>query len=737
MKEPIQVITHLTDNHLNVMVELNDVGQYEPEKGVFKYRLKKDGEILETIENQKTNRCVFILDEYGEYFVLVSCLYNGKSFWKNSKLNFYFPSFPNQYDNFLKEKDDHFIAPLKYARPAYPHQDFLLIKNVPESTAIISKFAVDHALYNETICLHKQNEGECSYSILTTNPLSNVAGSHFAFSGITRDHDHLYVGYKDFLIYNATPQSIINEISDYYTIHINPEKIQIDHDYLGLSKLYYYQEDNSFITSNNYHLLLLAMRALSIMPDIDFDRAIADLSSVSAFARINYCRNMIFKNTHMLPIDQTIEITADKISFPYTSLHEELTNPEPFSEQSYHRLLLKARDELIDNARLALEHPGYDHYIVDLSGGIDSRIVYAAISHFPEFREKIRINTEDLPSYPKDLPIALEINSLYGWDYHSLPVDHVPISRNESLRDLISNSLGANQQQKPPTTYSYMQRVMKLPGLVGELYTRPHMYTKLKGSQYEDNISVDEFVENREYYYSLAISKQGIPYFQKLFANEMKALPGDKPMVKYQNHYMFYMLTIHHSTYQGITLHHTPIWPIIQSKTLFHLNNITAMVFRTNRLAFDIMYLLNPAIASIQYEKELYNEERKKLSEDHPELGHLIRLSEETLAFERNRWSEARVKKKENTNIKLSKTEREHVNKENQNYMITLEKDVNYALRKILLFEDKKIGNIIGLDCFSRIYGSKEIKSGQKYLDYFYTKVLSMFFELNLFGYIN
>jgi len=61
------------------------------------------------------------------------------------------------------------------------------------------------------------------------------------------------------------------------------------------------------------------MKALSIKPDIDFDRTIADLSSVSAFARMNYCRDMIFKNTHVLPIDQTIEITADKISFPYTS----------------------------------------------------------------------------------------------------------------------------------------------------------------------------------------------------------------------------------------------------------------------------------------------------------------------------------------------------------------------------------------------------------------------------------
>lgn len=252
-----------------------------------------------------------------------------------------------------------------------------------------------------------------------------------------------------------------------------------------------------------------------------------------------------------------------------------------------------------------------------------------------------------MPGFAKDLPIALEINSLYGYEYHSLPVDHIPIPHNESLRDLISNCLGINQQLKPSTIYSYTHKVMKLPGFLGEFYTRPHMYTKFKGTIYEDDISVDEFVKNREYYYSLAISKQGIPYFQKLFANEMKDLPGDKPMVKYQNHYMFYIDTIHHSTYQGTTVHHTPIWSIIQSKTLFHLNNITAMAFRSNRLAFDLIHLLNPAIAAISYEKESYNEERKILSEEYPELGHLIRVSEETVAFERNRWSEALLKKRE------------------------------------------------------------------------------------------
>jgi len=85
-------------------VELNDVKPYKPEQGTFKYRLKNEDGIVETIENQKTNRCEFILDEYGQYFVLVTCIYDGKPYWKNSKLNFYFPSFPNQYANFLQEK---------------------------------------------------------------------------------------------------------------------------------------------------------------------------------------------------------------------------------------------------------------------------------------------------------------------------------------------------------------------------------------------------------------------------------------------------------------------------------------------------------------------------------------------------------------------------------------------------------------------------------------------------------
>ncbi len=741
MKEPFIVNSELDSNLLKICVELNTEEVFVPNEGNYTYRLKRNGNILETIENSSDNSCMFSLNDYGEYFVLVTCKYKGKNYWRNSKLIFYFPSFPNEYKEFLSKMEPCLIPQLDYTRPVYPHQDFILINMKNKNEDYINGFVDRYGLHKDTISLQKGKgifgENLIKCEILTTSPVQKVGDTYYAFSGITRSKKHLIIGYNDLIKYQIHPQSLHNEVGDYYVVYYDSNGIYFDHDYLGLSKIYYYKHRNDFIVSNRYHLLLLVMKSIGIYPEVNKERAIADLSSTSAFARMNYSRKMIIHNTFSLPIDQTFCLTADSIQFPYTTLHEELVNPEPFSEKEYPLLIKKAKEELLDNARIALEHPNYDYYILDLSGGVDSRVVYSIITHFPEYHDKIRINTVDLPHYPLDLPIALELNSLYGFKYNDYPITIVPKSLNSTFRDNISSCLGVNQQITPTREYSYSQRTMKLPGFLGELYTRPHMYTKFKGNIYEDDITVEEFVKNREYYYSVAISQKGLHFYQKIFTEELKSIPGDTPMVKLQNHYLFYMESIHHCTYQGMIVNNRTIWPVIQSKTLFHLNNVTAMVFRNNRLAFDILFQLNPAIASIPYEKKLYMDERMEMAKEHPNLGRIIRLSEETIAIERKKWETANKDKNKNTIYeKIDDRERDRINRENEEHKKTIECSVLYALRKIIQFSNGEIGNVIGLDCFSRIYGSMYCDDGRGFLHYLYVKILSLYYELRIFGYI-
>ncbi|MGI6003923.1 MAG: hypothetical protein ACOX88_00700 [Christensenellales bacterium] len=611
MDTSITVSVKLNHQFLETSVLLNTLEHYDPSEVQYTYILKKDGLIIQRIDRITDNKYTFELLEYGQYWVQACCIYKNQQYWKNSQFAFFIESYPKQYAAFLKEPDPQELPPLQYFKPSYLFQDFCIFWG-KEAKGHWSA-GINALQRQQKLCLTEFNlSKKIGCKLLTTRPLCSAKGLHFAFSGITRTATDLLIGDEDIKKHNVDPLSLIEQTGDYFLIYQDDAGLQITHDYLGLSKVYYYQDKRRFIASNRYHMLLLALKSVNIYPRVNLKRAIADLSSVSAFARLNYSRDMIMKNTHVLTIDQTVTLSATKVIFNNTSLHDELYNPEPYSEEKYYDQLRVAKDELIDNMQIALKYPGYKRYKVDLSGGIDSRLVFAALTNMLEFKDMIYIHTLDLPNYPLDLTVALALNSMYNFQYDTIPSFNEPISFRKLYNDIISSYLGINQQPTPSQSYICDEQTIKLPGFLGVLVCRPHMYTKFKGTPEEDNITIDSFVDSREYYHIEAVSKKGMKYYQDFLKAELKKMPGRTPMAKLQNHYLFFMETIHHSTYFTSSVLHTPIWTPLQSKMLFHLNNVTGMIFRSNRLAFDIMHLLNPAIAAIPYEKELYNNRKEK-----------------------------------------------------------------------------------------------------------------------------
>lgn len=733
----ININTNLDKNILEVDVKLNISESYEASDIMYMYRLKKDGKIVQKTDKITENKYSFLLLEFGQYWIQICCLYKNKEYWKNSRFVFYIESFIDEYSIFCEKEIQKEIPPLKYFEPQYPFQDFCIIwgKDINKNMNKQIKHFSDLQKLNPYTYKFLDHM-ECT--LLTTRSICNLNGIDFAFSGITRDKNKLIVGDKDIIKNNVDIQSLNDEIGDYFLIFKDDDGIHITHDYLGLSKVFYYQDKNCFIASNRYHMLLLALKSCNIYPEVNIKRAIADLSSVSAFARLNYSRHMIMENTYMMLVDQSIMLTGEQVIFKNTSLHDELFNPESYSEEKYHNQLHIAKDELLDNMQIALEYPDYNKYKVDLSGGMDTRLVFAVLSNMLEFHNTIQINTQDLPNYPLDLYIALELNSLYNFKYDEIPSIEVPVKLNESFNNIVSGALCTNQQQKPSRSYIFDENIMKLPGFLGELVCRPHMYTKFKGTVEEDNISIDEFIDNREYYHMEAISKEGLNYYKNLLKEELKYMPGKTPMQKLQNHYLFYMETIHHSTYFNSSLSQTLIWTPLVSKTLFHLNNITGIIFRSNKLAHDIMHILNPVIAAIPYEKILYNDEKQELSKMDSKYKSNITIPDSIVKIQKEKWELAQEQKKKNrVTIECLEEDRFTINEENKIFPDSLRDNTLLALRKIIHFDDGSIGNIVGLECFSRIFGRFDIPREKRYIDFLYTKILTLYHVLKIFDYID
>src|SRR5690606_18543415 len=107
-----------------------------------------------------------------------------------------------------------------------------------------------------------------------------------------------------------------------------------------------------------------------------------------------------FQQINVVPAGTSARVSQDGFSFSRTSLLDDFENQDSISEADYSDLLEKAVSEVTNNTKAALKHPSFDHIIVDLSGGMDSRAVFCAVTRLPEFHHKVKIHTRYTPTEP-------------------------------------------------------------------------------------------------------------------------------------------------------------------------------------------------------------------------------------------------------------------------------------------------------------------------------------------------
>ena len=87
---------------------------------------------------------------------------------------------------------------------------------------------------------------------------------------------------------------------------------------------------------------------------------------------------------------------------------------------------------------------------------------------------------------------------------------------------------------------------------------------------------------------------------RRTFTQECMLLPGKSGLEKFENHYLFYRNGLHFNTSNN---YHpfAPSWGILQSKTIIQLKCMTFSLNFGSRLELDLLYELNPELASIEY----------------------------------------------------------------------------------------------------------------------------------------
>jgi len=699
----------IDDGRLYSQVDFKDKNEFTQ----YAYYLHSTDENNALIKQMYISQNVFSfeLKKSGSYYVQAYIKYkNNKEagYTKISKFSniiAYITKYDlEKFENFLQTpvKISQLPPELELYKIDYPYQDFSLIisnksNNIREK---ISSYALKNDYkYDNIYCENK------IIQIMHTRDSYEIGNEKCIFSGITRTDKELIVG-SDIKNINSLDM-ITDQIGNFYCVAQNKDKIRIFTDYFGISKIFYYKDSDYFIFSNRIHFIIILMGILKIEKKLNYDKIYAYLSSNYPIITMqNFSRELNIKNLYMLPVDTKVDINIKnfRVDFNKTSIYYELSAPLQYDKKIYNKLIKKAAEELKDNARVVLEYNGFDKFLVDVTGGLDSRLVFSVLTHFPEYKDKIVINLGINKDRTNDFNVALKVISKYPLPFSGYSFDEAS-QKVIKYSDKISLFLGLTSEIM--MNYSLpLIRMCSLPGYFGEISSRPFYIRKDYDSPIDDStLSIDEWIDafiKRRTRNAFA-NKQ----MHNILKDEFTQIPGRNFLEKFENHYLYYRDRIHFDFSKNICK--SNCWGILQSKTLFKLKNMTLLNDFKIKLQLDMLYFLNPEIASVEFELEKDNKDRQILNKQNDNIYPICSKYDQSIINQLN--SDWLLKPKGYKKIDIN--DELYSNESIKNIIKFFVKEYNFDKNYAFLF-------------FSLIDNDK-----YDYKNRLYNKIISLFYEIS------
>lgn len=626
------------DRTISVSVQVPSGNRYL-EYAYYLYNEKMD--VVQKIRYSNNNTCNFSCQEGNRFCVKVYVRGRDSDYsepWVISKLSRIFEIHSDHEREecmaFLEHDSAASIPPLPFSKLEYPRQDLLIIKASPEKESVLRDLSVDCAMDFDRLC--------SGISIMTGRPLAELDSVRFGFSGMGRTNDKLLIGMDDI----QTKEDVLmlsGQIGTFWLLRDEESQLILETDYFGNEKLYYYRSDDVFFVSNRIHLIILGMKALDISRIPNLDKIYAALSTNHSKFMQNFSREMDIQGIMLLPVDSKIRINCrnKELCIEKTDLFSLLSRQETFDESIYQHLLQMAANELIDNARVAFEHPGIRKFIVHVTGGLDSRLVFSVVSRFPQFRNKVVALTIKSDSNHDDFERAMQVISQYPFSFGELPYQE-PVAdlENQNARSL-SHILGSCYHYSKRGNRVPYDGVCILPGNFGESFARVY-YTRgmHKYKLGNPEISDQDFSDNLIRLHQKTQIFDGSEYMLRTFAQACLELPGSSKLEKLENHYLYYRNGLHFHIAHTADI--APEWSILQSKTLLRLKHMMYPLHSGIRLQLDMLYHMNPQIAAVGFASAQNQADRNLLHRMTGAYPEKTEFDQAVLAEVKARWEESK-----------------------------------------------------------------------------------------------
>lgn len=501
------------------------------------------------------------------------------------------------------------IPELPFAKLVSPHQDTAALivdkKRFPMANSTVEALARRVDLTMTT------TEGSTAF-LLHSEPLSAMK-PRSVFSGTGRTSQRLVHGSADFASVDLF--EVIESVGDFTLFTATEAGFEVRTDYFGVGKVYYFDAHGVSAASNRYHLLLELLSALKLPLRLNRDKMRAGFQAANQMFTQNFSASMEVMHCYCLPVGKYLRLTNAGVELKSSSITEVLDGPTNQLPRgaTYDALVEAGAEDIIDNLRVALQHPLFDHVRVDLTGGLDARMIAAALSRLPNQTSQVSINTADTAASPLDLPISLRLTRELELPYDSSPRTSIRVDPQVAQLEMSSIHLGAYFGLRPEVSRVAMPGTLRINGFYGEICARPYFARLIYGMSMS-KADPGDFPG----IYLNAVPKRARPLssssaLEGYLRTEFENLPGNTSTAKFEAFYLFHRNGLHCSD-RWSSRGGAPAWGPLQSKALFALKWMTLDAYRDIRIQMDATEVLNEDLALLPLGRDKDNADRMALS---------------------------------------------------------------------------------------------------------------------------
>lgn len=584
---------------------------YKPMPGdLFAFYLFKDRKIVDRVSYSTESTHQWEINETGIYYVCVFLKRFGNTVTNDTTPVFYSDAnLKREYREFLSAPapTGYFQKELPYMSQSEPFASLLCVINRKEDSHGFEDIA--GVPFN-----HKATLGDKTVQIYSEERACIIKDNkRIYFSGNTFQNDRYYFGAKELSTLDA-PKLNCN-IGNYSAIVLNGNSsVSFYNDIYYIDRWFYYIDDKYTFVSNSYHLLLLAIKKHGIKPELDTDKAKITLSTVTLqFLMQNFTVKMDMKNCYQMPFGKNLIVDSKGCRFVENHLFNMTSSDKAYHELIYKNMTSYCAKKILYNLSTTIKHLPDSRISCDLTGGLDSRCVFAALTLIPDSKEKVKLNSKDVAG-SNDLKIAVTLNNLYGYEYNDYEqtIELIPIAKADQYNR--SFYLGTYFSKNIVNTKNKSTDRIEINGAFGEAIIRPYTSRKLLEYPVFNCTDTAEFAGYvYDFYSSCYVLSSDITRdcFVNYLSEELNNFPGSTILEKYEYLYLTYRHGYHFGSISdrfGIT-HIMPL-QIPEYCEAFHYSY---NVHRSIRMQLELIETWNPDLYSVPFDDDSDNIDADRL----------------------------------------------------------------------------------------------------------------------------